>query len=112
MDDFSVKTERNGLATVVTIAGRVDSVTAATLDDALGKIARENKRIVLDMKSVTYLSSAGVRAILKVSQSAQKSGGGVRLAKIPTRVAEVLENVGVIYTLKPFPSVEAAVSDF
>ncbi len=35
MDDFSIQHTRNGNVTVVTISGRVDSVTAATLDDEL-----------------------------------------------------------------------------
>ncbi len=112
MDDFSVRSERNGQAMVVAVSGRVDSVTAAALDEELGKIARDNKRIVLDLKDVAYLSSAGVRAILKVSQTVQRSGGGVRLARIPTLVADVLENVGVTTALRSFASVDEAVAGF
>ena len=112
MDDFSVQHEHNGNVTVVTISGRVDSVTAATLDVELGKIVHESKKIVLDLKDVLYLSSAGVRAILRASQSAQKSEGGVKLACIPDLVMEVLENVGVMEVLKSYPSVDEAIAGF
>jgi len=76
MDNFSIEHEHQGDVTVVTVAGRVDSVTAATMDAELGKIVHENRKIVLNLKEIRYLSSAGVRAILKASQSTQKSGGG------------------------------------
>jgi anti-sigma B factor antagonist len=112
MDDFSIQHTRNGNVTVVTISGRVDSVTAATLDDELLKIVDENKKLVLDLKHVVYLSSAGVRAIIRAAQSAQRSEGGVKLARIPDMVTEVLENVGLMQVLKSYPSVDLAVASF
>ncbi len=83
MDDFSVKSERKGNVTVVAISGRVDSVTAAAMDAELANIVRENNKMVLDLKDVSYLSSAGVRAIVRVLHGAKKSGGGVKLAVCP-----------------------------
>jgi len=112
MDNFSIHHEHNGNVMVVTVSGRVDSVTAATLDAELAKIIQENKKIVLDLKDVVYLSSAGVRAIVRVSQSAQKSQGGVKLARIPNSVMEVLENVGMMEVLNSYPSIDDAVANF
>ncbi len=112
MDNFSAKSEQNGNVAVVTISGRVDSVNATALDDELGTALRANKKLVLDLKDVTYLSSAGVRAILKTSQNAQKSEGGVALACLPPRVMEVLENVGMMEVLRSYPSVQEAVASF
>ncbi|MEW6083193.1 MAG: STAS domain-containing protein [Chloroflexota bacterium] len=112
MSDLTVHIRGNGNATVVVVSGRVDSVTAVALDEEFGKVARDNKRIVLDLNDVAYLSSAGVRAILKVSQTAQRSGGGVSLVRIPTSVAQVLENVGVTTAMRSFASVDEAVAGF
>ncbi len=112
MDDFSVQSERRDKVTVVAVSGRVDSVTAATLDEELAKVVRDNKKVVLDLKNVSYLSSAGVRAILRASQTAQKSGGGVKLSQVPSLVLEVLDNVGVTQVLKPFSTVDEAVAGF
>jgi anti-anti-sigma factor len=112
MSDLTVNSARNGEVTVVTIAGRVDSVTAASLDSELDKVVRENSKLVLDLNDVEYLSSAGVRSIIRVSQSAKKSGGGVKLAAIPAQVLEVLENVGVTHMMQSYPSVDAAATSF
>ncbi|HCR72159.1 MAG TPA: hypothetical protein DIW23_11995 [Anaerolineae bacterium] len=112
MDNFSVNQAVSGDVVVVTISGRVDSLTSVTLESELSKVMKEHKKIVLDMKSVEYLSSAGVRAIMKVLQSTQKSGGGVKLASLNTTVKEVLENVGVTQFVKTYSLVDEAVTSF
>lgn len=62
MDELSVRSEIRRNVAVVTITGRVDSVSAAALDEQLSGIARGNNRLALDLSGVTYLSSAGVPA--------------------------------------------------
>lgn len=112
MDDFSVTRELNGNVAVVAISGRVDSFTATALDAELTKIVQENKKIVLNLKDVVYMSSAGVRAIVRALQSTQKSAGGVRLASLPEPVAQVLQTVGMLEILQSYPSVDEAVASF
>jgi anti-anti-sigma factor len=112
MDNFSITSERNGDITIVTVSGRVDSVTAASMDSELAKIEHDNKKIVLDLKDVAYMSSAGIRAIVKVLQSTQKTGGGVRLANLPDNVIDVLETVGMTQMVETYPTVDEAVAGF
>ena len=112
MDDFSIASELNGFVTVVAVAGRVDSFIATSLDSELDKLLFENKLLVLDLKGLTYLSSAGVRAIMRALQSAQRSGGDLKLAAVPAHVGEVLQTVGMLDRLQIYPSVEQAVASF
>jgi len=112
MDNFSIQHKDNGNVTVVTISGRVDSVTAATMDMELGKIVQEHKKIVLDLKIRLYWPAAGERVMKKTSQRGQKSGGGIKMGRIPDTVMEVLENVGMMEVLKSYPSVDMAVASF
>lgn len=108
MDELKVKSEVRRGAAVVTVSGRVDSVTAGTLDEQLSKIAHENNKMVLDMHGVTYLSSAGVRAIVRTLQSVQKAGGEVFLANVSDSVERVLETVGMLHLLRTFRAVDDA----
>lgn len=112
MDEFSVKSEPNDNVVIVTVTGRVDSATATILDKELEKIVHGNKRIVLDLKDVAYLSSAGVRAIVKMLRNEQKTGGDVKLACMPHIVAETLETVGMMELLKSYSTVEEAIASF
>jgi anti-anti-sigma factor len=112
MDEFAIKSERNGNTAVITVSGRVDSATAGTLDEELGKLVHRDNKIVLDLKDVSYLSSAGVRSIVRAAQSAEKSGGSLKLARIPNQVMQVLENVGLMQMFQSYLSVDEAIASF
>lgn len=112
MDKFSVHSEINGDVAVVTASGRFDSETAPSLDAELSKVSGEKNKIVLDLKGVDYLSSAGLRAIVKALQTVQKSGGGVKLACASEAVETILRTVGMMEMLKMYPSVDSAVASF
>ena len=112
MDKFSIQSDTNSDVAVVTASGRFDSETAPSLDAELTKVVNEKNKIVLDLKGVDYLSSAGLRAIVKVLQAAQKSGGGVKLACTSEPVEIILRTVGMMEMLKNYPSVNDAVASF
>jgi anti-sigma B factor antagonist len=113
MAKLSIQIELSGDAPILKVSGRVDSETAPDLDDALGKLQREgHKNIVLDLQGVDFLSSAGLRAIVKAYQAAGRSGGDVRLASISKPVEVVLRTVGFMQTLKTYPSSQEAVASF
>lgn len=112
MDKFSVQSDVGSEVAVVTASGRVDSETAPNLDAELSKVVGERSRVVLDLKGVEYLSSAGLRAIVKALQAAQAAGGGVKLASASEPVETILRTVGMMEMLKMYPSVDEAAADF
>lgn len=57
-------------ATVLAVGGEVDLLTVPDLTAALGDPAP----LVLDLTAVTFLDSAGINAILRASQNAEKAG--------------------------------------
>jgi len=112
MDNLSVQTETKGSIAVVTVSGRIDSETAPAFDAELTEIVGENSRLVLNLKGVDYMSSAGIRAIVKASQAVEKNGGVVRLASVPELVNSVLYTVGLNQKLGSYVSVDEAVASF
>ena len=81
---------------LITVMGRVDSVEAPRLAQALGVAGRRGKhRIVVDMSQVEYMSSAGFRALADANRNSRRhQHGEVILAQIPEQVHEALEIVG------------------
>jgi anti-sigma B factor antagonist len=100
---------------LVEVSGRVDSSTAPKLDQVLkGLVDKGRSRIVLDLKDVDYLSSAGLRAMISCLREVQKPifGGDLRVARPSQRVMEVLELAGLDAVLKIYDDQVGAVGSF
>ena len=110
---LSIETDNRQSISVVKVKGRVDSETAPELDDALTKLLQANRnQIVLNLQGVDYISSAGLRAVVKAYQAAKKSGWDVRLASISTPVEVILRTVGMMQMLQMYPTDQEAVASF
>ena len=113
MDMLSIETDNRQSVSVMKVKGRVDSETAPELDDALTKLLQNNKnKIILNLQDVNYMSSAGLRAMVKAYQSANKSGGDVRLAAVSEPIEVILRTVGMMQMFKMFSTSEEAAADF
>jgi anti-anti-sigma factor len=77
--------------------GRVDSISSDMLLSNLEKALNEGqKTIILDMSQIIYLSSMGIRVILKVYKKAMESGGSFYIE----HPSNVVENVLGMTALK------------
>ncbi|KAA0259149.1 MAG: anti-sigma factor antagonist [Chloroflexi bacterium] len=112
METLTVKTEMKGNVAVVTVSGRIDSESAPALDAELTKITGGTSKLVVDFKGVEYMSSAGLRAVIKASQAAERSGGSIKLASVPEEITSVVYTVGLNQKLGSFASVEEAMASF
>jgi anti-sigma B factor antagonist len=98
---------------IMKVEGRVDSETAPELDTALTELLNENKnKIILNLQSVDFLSSAGLRAMVKALKGAQKSGGDVRLASVSQPIEVILRTVGMMQMFKMYSTSEEAAAGF
>jgi anti-sigma B factor antagonist len=110
---LSLETDKTREISVMKVKGRVDSETAPELDDALGKLLQDNRnKIVLNLQEVDYMSSAGLRAMVKAYQAAKRSGGDLRLASVSTPVEVILRTVGMMQMLQMYPTDQEAVASF
>jgi anti-sigma B factor antagonist len=83
---------------LVTVSGRIDSSTAPELEDLLlGLIQRGQKNIVVNLKEVTFISSAGLKAVLSALMRVRKIrpiSGEVVISEITTDLKGSFELVG------------------
>lgn len=81
--------------TLIEVSGRIDSMNANQLGDALsGEIENSHLQLVLDLSNVEYMSSAGLREIVSAAKKVHGKGD-LRLAQPSPRVREVLEMTGL-----------------
>jgi anti-sigma B factor antagonist len=95
---------------LITIQGRVDSVEASQLVQALEAANHRGKhKLVVDMSRLEYMSSAGFRALAEAQRNSKRhKGGEVVLAQVPARVHEALEMVGFDQYFTIFDDVTSA----
>jgi len=98
---------------VMSVSGRVDSATAPDLESALKKLVETDKtQIVLDLKNVEYMSSAGLRAMVSTLKAVKRVNGDLRLANPSPRVEEVLRLAGLTSIFSIHPTQDEAVASF
>jgi len=78
------------------VTGRLNAKTSPVfqnkLEDALN---RGESNIVLNMLQVEYLSSDGIRTILRIYKEAEKAGGKLRIERASETVRNVLMMVAL-----------------
>lgn len=75
------------------LAGRLDTVTAPLLEDALRDCLDGADSLLLDLEQLEYLSSAGLRLILAARKRMQDQGS-MMLRNTPENILEILTATG------------------
>ena len=113
MSILSFETDNTQTVSVMKVKGRIDSDSAPELETALTRLLNDGRnKIVLNLQNVDFLSSAGLRAIVKAYQGAKKSGGDVRLAAVSEPIEVILRTVGMMQMLKMYPTDQEAMASF
>ncbi|MBO7348491.1 MAG: STAS domain-containing protein [Spirochaetales bacterium] len=77
------------------VSGRLDTNTAPVLNADLTESLDGMTELILDLKDLEYISSAGVRVLLSAYKTMSKRGGMV-LKNLPEMVREVLSVTGLL----------------
>jgi anti-sigma B factor antagonist len=77
-----------------------------------GLVTAGERKIVLDLKLLEYLDSAGLGVILSAASKARQAGGALRLASVGTRVMQVFKLTRTDAVLSLDADVAAAVAKF
>jgi anti-anti-sigma factor len=87
---FRARAERRGDATVIVAEGELDLVGAPLLIEA---VPPGPEPLVIDLGSVAFMDSSGLRALLAARQTCLESGRPFALARPSDAVRRVLELV-------------------
>lgn len=79
--------------------GRIDTMSAPVFEKEVGELIEGVTDLVLDMTKVEYVSSAGLRVILKV-QKVMFNQGKMKLIGVNESIMEVFEITGFSNILK------------
>ena len=90
---MTIEIKKNEEETIIEIVGRLDTITAPALDKTINEDIGDAKNIVLDVKGMEYISSAGLRVLLGAQKKMQKIGS-MKVTHVSEEVMEVFEMTG------------------
>ena len=90
---MTIEIKKNQEETIIEIVGRLDTITAPALDKTINEDIGDAKNLVLDVKGMEYISSAGLRVLLAAQKKMQKLGS-MKVIGVCEEVMEVFEMTG------------------
>ena len=90
---MTIDIKKNAVETIIEVTGRLDTITAPALDKTINEDIGDTKNLVLDVKGMEYISSAGLRVLLSAQKKMMKIGS-MKVRNVCPEVMEVLEMTG------------------
>ncbi|MEW6516417.1 MAG: STAS domain-containing protein [candidate division FCPU426 bacterium] len=116
MEGIQISVENSGInqeVGVVKIAGYIDTTTSSELERVIQGLLREQRyKIVIDLKNVEYISSAGWGIFISEIKNIRTHRGDLKLACMSETVNEVYELLEFATILTATASVDDAVRSF
>ena len=92
---MQIKEEKQNEVHIFKLDGRLDSNTSPTFEEKVaGAISKGAIQMIIDFENLEYLSSAGLRVILKTTKDLKRLEGKLVLCSMADYVREVFEISG------------------
>ena len=92
---MTIEIKRNAEDTTIELVGRLDTTTAPALQKTITDDLQDTRNLVLDLKKLEYISSAGLRVLL-AAQKKMNAIGTMKLLNVREIVMEVFEMTGFV----------------
>ena len=90
---MTIEIRKNAEEIVLEITGRLDTITAPALEKTINENFAGIKSLILDFKSLEYISSAGLRVLLGAQKKMQQVGT-MKVINVCEEVMDVFEMTG------------------
>lgn len=92
---MTISKEKKDDKFLITLDGRLDTVTAPQFEDVITNELENISQLVLDFEKLEYISSAGLRVILS-AQKIMNRQGKMKIINVNKNVMEVFEITGFL----------------
>ena len=92
---MTIEKKLNGDVATLVVTGRLDTQTAPELEKEVDDVVLGVKELVFDMNGLEYVSSAGLRVILK-AQKIMNTKGSMKLTGVNDSIMEVFDITGFL----------------
>jgi anti-anti-sigma factor len=106
------KTEEGNIM-IFSMTGRLDTMHFPVVDQELSTmIGSGRKEVVIDCTNMDYISSSGLRVLLKALKQMEASKGRLTLSGLQPQIAQVFKISGFDHLFEIYPGVGEALASF
>ncbi len=92
---------------IVSPIGSIDASSYSILDEKMDQILLQNPDVIIfDMEFADYISSSGIRVLLKTKKALKETNGRMVFMKLQPQIRKVFDILKALPTLKVFASIE------
>ncbi len=94
---MDLREDTSGDVTILEVKGRIDSTTAPVLGKTLiASLTTPQRRLILDLRQLEYISSAGFRVLLLAARRAEEAGARFVLCSVTGKVRRLFDLGGFL----------------
>jgi anti-anti-sigma factor len=92
---------------IVSPIGSIDAHTYSVLDEKVDEVLQQDPDVIIfDMEFADYISSTGIRVLLKTKKALKETDGRMVFMNLQPQIRKVFEILKAIPTLKVFASID------
>jgi anti-sigma B factor antagonist len=110
---MKIDTEISGNLVILNLTGRLDTLNFSTLEKEIETLLEKNQKfIVLDCQNLDYVSSSGLRILLKSLKQIEAAKGRFTLCNLQVNISQILHVSGFDRLFEIYPTRSEAVASY
>lgn len=110
---MDISSRVKGEVVILDISGEIDLYNAPEIKDIINKMIEQKKyNVIINLKSVTYIDSSGIGALISSLSNLKKYQGGLKIINVFASVRKVFELTKLTSFFDIFENEDEAVKAF
>ena len=110
---MNIKQESAGNIVILALEGRLDTLNFSFLEKAVNALIENNqKEIVLDCQDLDYVSSSGLRILLKALKQVESVQGRFTICNLQPQIVQIFKISGFDHLFELYPGRKEAVASY
>ncbi len=103
---MAINTKKQGEVCIIELDGEIDATTAPDISSEVLEISESNSKILLDLSDVPYMSSAGLRMLLKLYRTVTAESKQLVLVGLSEEIKDTMEVTGFLKFFTTCPTID------
>ncbi len=113
MTEFNVQTRTEGSVQILYVKGYLDAHTVPELEDAFNKLIDDKKyKVVVNLKDLNYISSAGLGVFMAYIETMRENGGDIKFSNLKKEVFNIFDLLGFPMLYEFYDDEKEAINKF